>query len=339
MNGVKQGAVLSPILFCVYIDDLLLLLTKAGVGCYIGFHFVGALAYADDIVLVAPSASALRTLLATCDDYARKFCITFNAIKSKCLVALPRRCNWLRPYLQNCTFFIGNRPIEYVNQFTHLGHIISDDLSDDDDIITRCNHFIGQVNNVLCYFRGLTPSTIYKLFRSYCTSFFGSELWLLSNSKIESLCVAWRKAVRRVWNMPSQAHTHFLPLICNCFPILDELCRRQVNFAKRCISHPNEIVKFVSSHGLLHARGYSPFGQRVAFCELRYNFTLAELISSPITRIISMHLRQQTDADTVRLSDFVAELLLLREGAVILPGTSALSYDDLQCMIDYVCTH
>ena len=59
MNGVKQGAVLSPILFCVYIDDLLLLLAKAGVGCYIGFHFVGALAYADDIVLVAPSASAL----------------------------------------------------------------------------------------------------------------------------------------------------------------------------------------------------------------------------------------------------------------------------------------
>jgi Reverse transcriptase (RNA-dependent DNA polymerase) len=33
VNGVKQGAVLSPILFCVYIDDLLLLLANAGVGC------------------------------------------------------------------------------------------------------------------------------------------------------------------------------------------------------------------------------------------------------------------------------------------------------------------
>ena len=55
VNGVKQGAVLSPVLFCVYIDGLLLQLSKAGVGCYIGPHFVGALAYADDVVLIAPT--------------------------------------------------------------------------------------------------------------------------------------------------------------------------------------------------------------------------------------------------------------------------------------------
>jgi len=39
-NGVEQGAVLSPVLFCVHIDDLLLLLSKAGVG-YIGSNYVG----------------------------------------------------------------------------------------------------------------------------------------------------------------------------------------------------------------------------------------------------------------------------------------------------------
>ena len=60
VNGVKQGGVLSPVLYCVYIDDLLLALSNSGVGCNIGSNFVGALAYADDIVLIAPTATAMR---------------------------------------------------------------------------------------------------------------------------------------------------------------------------------------------------------------------------------------------------------------------------------------
>ena len=52
--------------FCVYLDELLHALSEAKVGCYIGNIFVGALAYADDLVLTAPSdprANALRKML------------------------------------------------------------------------------------------------------------------------------------------------------------------------------------------------------------------------------------------------------------------------------------
>ena len=49
------GGVLSPVLFCLYIDGLLVALSKDGVGCFVGDNFVGVLAYADDIVLLAPS--------------------------------------------------------------------------------------------------------------------------------------------------------------------------------------------------------------------------------------------------------------------------------------------
>ena len=62
-NGVHQGGVLSPILFTVYIDDLLLELERQGIGCYWNKHFVGAVCYADDITLLAPSPSALRIML------------------------------------------------------------------------------------------------------------------------------------------------------------------------------------------------------------------------------------------------------------------------------------
>jgi len=57
-------------------------LYKAGVGCFIGDYIVGALVYTDDIVLLAPSASALRIILAIGDKYANDYCISFNASAS-----------------------------------------------------------------------------------------------------------------------------------------------------------------------------------------------------------------------------------------------------------------
>jgi len=54
-NGVRQGAVLSPVLFCIYFDELIHALESAKYGCYMGLCFVGVLAYADELVLLAPS--------------------------------------------------------------------------------------------------------------------------------------------------------------------------------------------------------------------------------------------------------------------------------------------
>jgi len=88
-NGVKQGGICSPIFFCVYLDGLLTKLHNSGLGCYIGYEFVGALAYADDLTLLAPTAYAMRGLLRICEDYAREFSILFNAKKSKCIVFEP----------------------------------------------------------------------------------------------------------------------------------------------------------------------------------------------------------------------------------------------------------
>ena len=59
MYGVKQGGVLSPVVVCIYMDDLLTSLKCADHGCYVGHVFVGALAYADDIVLLAPTQQCL----------------------------------------------------------------------------------------------------------------------------------------------------------------------------------------------------------------------------------------------------------------------------------------
>jgi len=89
LNGVKQGGLISPILFCIYIDDLLVSLSQLEVGCYIAGNFVGAIFHADDIVLISPTPLGMRKLLFSCDSYANEFDIIFNASKSEFLVCIP----------------------------------------------------------------------------------------------------------------------------------------------------------------------------------------------------------------------------------------------------------
>jgi len=74
--AAKLGGVISPILFCIYTDVLLTRLSSSGVGCYVGLDFAGALFYADDIVVLAPTPTDMRQLLAICDSEFRiRYCI------------------------------------------------------------------------------------------------------------------------------------------------------------------------------------------------------------------------------------------------------------------------
>lgn len=60
-----------------------------GVVCYKGSNFVDALAYADDIVISASTATPMHKLLAICEECARECYFSFIANKSKYMVTVP----------------------------------------------------------------------------------------------------------------------------------------------------------------------------------------------------------------------------------------------------------
>ena len=132
-NGVRQGGVLSPFLFRFYIQDLITAFNKLRIGCNIGGIFVNLLAYADDMVLLAPSWNALQMLLDGIQTEAAVINMTFNTTKTVCMVFNPRHKNRIVSESYPPFQLSGCRHA-YVTSFKYLGHIIENDLSDDRDI-------------------------------------------------------------------------------------------------------------------------------------------------------------------------------------------------------------
>ena len=85
-NGVRQGGIISPLLFIMYIDELIYKLKLMGIGCHIGRYFCGLLGFADDIMLLCPTLDGLRKMIRVCEDYANDHSILFNGSKSKLLI-------------------------------------------------------------------------------------------------------------------------------------------------------------------------------------------------------------------------------------------------------------
>ena len=63
--GVRQGGVLSPVLFAVYVhvDDVIVNLKSSGFGCYFAGEYIGVLLYADDLLLISITVTDLREML------------------------------------------------------------------------------------------------------------------------------------------------------------------------------------------------------------------------------------------------------------------------------------
>ena len=80
--GVRQGGILSPDFYSIYVDDLITKLKASKKGCYYVDSFAVALFYADDMAILAPSIRGLQSLLEICGEYCAEWDICLNAKKS-----------------------------------------------------------------------------------------------------------------------------------------------------------------------------------------------------------------------------------------------------------------
>jgi len=140
-----------------------------------------------------------------------------------------------------------------------------------------------------------------------------------------------------VWGLPFQTHGVLLPQLSQCLPILDEICRRSLNFVN-CIRHESAFVQFFALQGL-HARSRSLFGWNVVclYCAERFNCSINDLIYGRLHIIINFFVRNSVDETTLDRVNFLRELILIRDSSLSLAGS--LPSDKLNDVISHVCTN
>ena len=198
-NGVRQGSILSPLLFNLYMDELSKKLNSCDTGCRVGSTIINHLMYADDLVILCPYSAGLQQLLRVCSQYGSDCDIIYNAKKSNIMIIRSKEDS----KLSFPVFFLSGTALKVCDEVKYLGHYLTNDLSDDRDIYRQRRMLYAQANMIVRKFSMCSASVKSTLFKAFCTPMYTAHLWRrYRKSSMQKLKVAYNDGMRLLLKVP-----------------------------------------------------------------------------------------------------------------------------------------
>ena len=277
-NGMRQGAILSPCLFCIYLDTLLKDLRKSGLGCHIGDFYFGALGYADDVILMSPSRTSLQLMLNICQKFAEKHSMVFSTdphpskSKTKCML-FSKDKNLTVPKMT-----LNGEKLPWVPKAKHLGNNLTVEVSKNKlgidtsaDLLQKRAIFFHKVHELKQAYGGYSPKLVCEIIKIFGTSFYGSPLWSLKSDEHLKLNRAWNTVVKIVFDLPFQTHTRFIESLIE-FPHLQSMLHgRYIGFTENLKNSKKSEIKVLFNYCMKNKQ--SNTGQNISYLMNAYKIS------------------------------------------------------------------
>jgi len=161
-SRVRQGGVISPILFNIYIGYVINSLIQSDLGCHIYDAYFGCLVYADDIILLCASVSALQSMLDICYYTGTEIDIIFNAKKSSIFAVGKAHYTPVDSLRIGHDTISWNDSLKYLGVYFKSGHTL---LIDSEITIRK---FYAAANAIYSRVKFASEMTVLYLFETFC---------------------------------------------------------------------------------------------------------------------------------------------------------------------------
>ena len=229
--GLKQGCLLSPILFSIFIEKLVKKMWESGIrGLQLFPEIIEILLllFADDVILLSDTIIGLQRQLSILEYFCDDYHVEVNTVKTKVLVFrnggnLARREKWT----------YKGTSLEVVNGFHYVGLLLTTQMSLNgmvSDIALKGKKAMVSIFSTLSAYGNLSKTVFFKLFDVKIAPilFYGAELW--GTKMYDSLERVHRYACKRFLNVSNKVCNSFVLGDCGRFPLHIQTQKRVLKY-------------------------------------------------------------------------------------------------------------